>query len=316
MRASREQATATAKALLAKLGIDQKNVDQLQRISASDLFTASSQVGGNSLIRYEPVVDGRSIPAQTWDPNAPEISASIPMIIGCCKDETTLFAMRDEALFRLDDTGLRDRIVKGGIPEAEADKLISAYRANYSKDTPSDIYFRFATDRAARWNAVKQAELDFAQGKPDVYMYYFAWDTPCADGKIKAFHTAELPLSLRLVRYPESEQLSRQISGASAAFARHGNPKHSGLAWPRYSTTDRTTMIFDARASKAVLTPMGTAAAHTRASARKSAIARPRIENFTKILFFVSGLNLKARFIIGNHYDRCWPVIDDALRNE
>ena len=53
--ASREQATATAKALLAKLGIDQKNVDQLQRISASDLFTASSQVGGNSLISYEPV---------------------------------------------------------------------------------------------------------------------------------------------------------------------------------------------------------------------------------------------------------------------
>ena len=89
-------------------------------------------------------------------------------------------------------------------------------------------------------------------------MYYFAWDTPCGDGKLKAFHTAELPLAMRLVRYPESEQLSKQISAAWAAFARNGSPKHSGLPqWPRYSISDRATMIFDARASEVVNDPDG-----------------------------------------------------------
>jgi para-nitrobenzyl esterase len=254
--ASREQATATAKTLLAKLGVDAKNVERLHKIPASDLFTASSQSGGNSLMRYGPVVDGRSVPMQTWDPKAPEISAAIPMIIGCCKDETTLFSLRDESLFRLDNAGLRARVIKAGVPEAETDKLISAYHRNHPSDSPAETYFRFATDRAARWNAVKQAELKVEQGKADVYMYYFAWDTPCGEGKIKAFHTAELPLALHLVRYPESEQLSRQISGAWAAFARHGSPRNSGLPpWPRYSTSERGTMIFEARASRSVNDP-------------------------------------------------------------
>ena len=254
-----EAATATAEALLAQFELKKTHVDELQKIPASELFTQASKTAagaGQSFMKLSPVVDGRSIPRQTWDPEAPEISANIPMIIGNCKDESTLFSLRDEALFSLDLAGLRDRVVKAGIPDDEADKLIAVYRRDHPKDTPTDIYFRISTDRGARRNAVKQAELKIAQGKADVYLYYFAWDTPCADGKIKAFHTAELPLALRLVRYPESDQLSKRISGAWAAFARHGNPNQDGLPkWPAYSTSQRATMIFDAANSAVVNDP-------------------------------------------------------------
>ncbi len=153
------QATTTAREVLNKLGLDEKHVDGLQKISASDLYAASSQTSGAAPMRYGPVVDGRSVPRQTWDPAAPEVSADIPMIIGCCKDESTLFSLRDEALFRLDNSGLQERIVKAGIPEAESDKLIAAYHKDHPKDTPTDTWFRFSTDRGARWNAVRQAEL-------------------------------------------------------------------------------------------------------------------------------------------------------------
>lgn len=51
---------------------------------------------------------------------------------------------------------------------------------------------------------------------------------------------------MRLVRYPESEQLSQQLSGAWAAFARNGDPSQKGLPWPAYTTSQRATMIFDA----------------------------------------------------------------------
>ena len=159
------QATATAREVLTKLGLDEKHVDGLQKISASDLYAASSQTSGAAPMRYGPVVDGRSVPRQTWDPAAPEVSADIPMIIGCCKDESTLFSLRDEALFRLDNSGLRERIVKAGIPEAEADKLIAAYHKDHPKDTPTDTWFRLSTDRGARWNAVRQAELKIEQRK-------------------------------------------------------------------------------------------------------------------------------------------------------
>ena len=203
-----------------------------------------------------PVVDGHSVPQQVWDPTAPAISADIPLIIGNCKDESTLFSRQNEELFHLDEAGLRDRIVKAGIPPSNVDPLLAAYHRDHPKDTPSDIYFRISTDRGARWNAVRQAELKIAQGTAKAYLYYFAWEPPVAGGKYKAFHTAEHPLSLRIVRYPESDQLSKQISGAWVAFARHGSPNRTGLPdWPAYSTTERATMIFDARKSEAVKDP-------------------------------------------------------------
>jgi len=76
-------------------------------------------------------------------------------------------------------------------------------------------------------------------------MYYFTYNTPILDGRYRAFHTAELPLVLRLVRYPNSENLSKQLAGASAAFARTGNPNHNGLpSWPAYTSGQRATMVF------------------------------------------------------------------------
>ncbi len=77
------------------------------------------------------------------------------------------------------------------------------------------------TDRTLRSATVDQAEHQLAQGQTNLYLYHFCWNTPCADGKLRAFHTAELPLAFRLVCHAASEQLSRQISEAWAAFA-HG----------------------------------------------------------------------------------------------
>jgi len=246
----KEAATRNAPRLLTRLGLTEDQVSQLHSIPAEKLLAGGAEASG---MGYGPVVDGHSIPQQPWNPVAPETSANIPMIIGNCKDESTLFSQDDEMLFHLDEAGLRDRVVKAGIPESEVSPLLTVYHRDHPKDTPSEIYFRISTDRGARWNAVRQAELKIEQGKANVYLYYFAWDTPVAGGKFKAFHTAELPLAMRLVRYPESEQLSRQISGAWAAFARHGNPDLSGFPkWPVYSTTQRATMIFDAAGSQAV----------------------------------------------------------------
>jgi hypothetical protein len=197
------------------------------------------------------VIDGHSIPQQTWEPSAPEISATVPMIIGNCTDETALFTLQNTSLYSLDNAGMRDALVKGGVPEGKVASLIALYRRDYPKDSPSDLYFRIAGDRAVRNRAIAQAERKVTQGKGNVFMYHFEWNTPCGDGKIRAFHTAELPLVMRLTMYPESEQLSKQLSGAWAAFARTGNPSQNGLAWPAYTDSTRTTMIFDASRSEA-----------------------------------------------------------------
>lgn len=252
--ATADDATEYAQKVLAKLGLNENKVDQLQSIPADQLLAAgSSQDFG----RPGAVVDGHSIPAQPWDPKAPDTSATIPMLIGNDKDESTLFALRDEALFRLDDSGLRERLIKAGIPEGKVSDLLTVYRRDHPKDSPTDLYFRISTDRGARRNAVRQAELKLEQDKADVYMWYCQWDTPLAEGtkRIKAFHTSDLPLAMRLVRFPESEQLSRQLSAAWASFARTGNPSTKHLAWPAYTSKERATMIFDGPGSAVVNDP-------------------------------------------------------------
>ena len=73
-----------------------------------------------------PVVDGRSIPEQTWDPHAPEISAKIPIIVGTCKDEAVLGSIgnRDPSTFSLDEAGMRERVTKlANLPAADVDQL-------------------------------------------------------------------------------------------------------------------------------------------------------------------------------------------------
>ena len=177
------------------------------------------------------------MPLQTWTPGAPATAAGIPMIIGNCKDESTLFSRQTPDLFTLDMSGLRERVVQGGVPASAVDELIAFYQRDYPSDSPSDIYFRISTDRGARMNAINQAERKVAQGSGAVYMYYFAWNTPIVDGKmaIKAFHTAELPLAMRLTRYPEPSR-----SRARSPELGPPSPRPAAPPTPRCRTGRRT----------------------------------------------------------------------------
>ncbi len=234
-----ETATQSARELMAKLDIT--NVDDILKIPARKLFNASMQCG----MRHGPIVDGHSLLRDPWYPDSPKISCNVPLLIGNDKDEGTLFALNNESLFNLDHSGLRNELVKAKIPESKVEDLLKLYQIVYPNEGPSDLYFRISSDRGARYNAVKQAELQLARGESDVFMYYFQYNTPVDNGKLRAFHTSDLPLIMRLTLYPESEQLSHQMSAAWAAFARTGNPGTKKLPWKAYSLDNRDTMIFD-----------------------------------------------------------------------
>jgi para-nitrobenzyl esterase len=235
---TREVAADDTAKMLSALGLAPVQVGEIQSMSADKLLQATGRGG--------PVVDGRSVPHQTWTDGAPPEAAGVALLIGNCKDEATLFSMADSALFSLNWNTLKEREVRTGIPGEKADALIVRYRADYPKDSPSDLYFRIAADRGARSNAIAQAQAKVQQGSGDVYMYNFAWDTPIDAGRLRAFHTAELPLAMRLVLNPEAESLSNQIAGAWAGFARSGDPNHSGLPrWDKYTAALQATMVFD-----------------------------------------------------------------------
>jgi para-nitrobenzyl esterase len=243
---ARADATKTAETLMAKVGA--KTVEELQAVPMDQLISATLGTRG---LRLGPVVDGRTLPGDPFDPTAPAISAQIPLLIGTVEFEVNFFPATK--LDPIDDTELHAAVkLATRADDAKVDQLIALYRKGRPKASDIDLSEIIASD-GFRVPVITEGERKSAQTAP-VYMYYFTWKTPVRDGKLKAFHTLEIPFALENVdeaksmtglgadRYP----LQEKMSGAWAAFARTGDPNHKGLPkWPAFTTSERATMILD-----------------------------------------------------------------------
>ena len=254
---SREDANKAAEKFVAKLGITPDRIDDLQKLPVQQLLDAMRSLTGPNAIRLGPVVDGRSLPRNPFDPDAPAQSADVPMLIGTNGTEATvLLGLGDPSLFSLNETDMHTRL-KAYLhldDDAQLDSIIATYRKDRPTASPSDLYFAIATDRMMRMNAITQAERKVAQGAAPAYMYIFAWETPVLDGRLRSPHGIELAFVFDNTdkttgmngSAPDVAVLADKVSAAWAAFARTGNPGTSALPhWPAYDTTSRATMVFN-----------------------------------------------------------------------
>jgi para-nitrobenzyl esterase len=252
----KDQATKAAAAYMAKLELKPNQVDELQKLPAEQLVAAMSGGGamGPAYLRLAPVVDGKSLPRNPFDPDAPEISANVPLLIGSVETEVTF--MRGTPIEPMDDVALHAHVkqVLGGADDAMVDHLIDVYRTGRPGVANTDLYLILASDATFRAGVMTEAERKADQGAAPCYMYYFSWRSPVRDGELRTFHTLEIPFVFDNVdlatamtgsgqdRYP----LEDKISGAWVAFARTGNPSHSLLPnWQAFDTKQRATMILD-----------------------------------------------------------------------
>jgi para-nitrobenzyl esterase len=248
----RDEANKTTERILAKLSLQPNQVDELQKMPMERLLSAIDNRGpaqGTAPLNLAPVVDGRSLPSDPFDPTAPEISADIPLIIGTVNTEGTFFTPPESPLYSLDEAGMRTRLTQRF--GDSTDKLIDLYRKEMPNASPSQIYFMITAFPAA---AIAQAERKVAQGKAPVYMYLFTWETPVEGGKRHSPHTIELPFVFNNVveqpeevgNGPELQPLADKVSGAWTAFARTGNPSAAGTPkWLAYTANERATMIIN-----------------------------------------------------------------------
>jgi len=248
----REDANKTTERILAKLGLQPNQVDELQKLPVDRLLSAIDTRGsapGTAPFNLAPVVDGRALPRDPFDPTAPEISEDVPLIIGSVNTEGTFFTPPDSPLFSLDEAGMRTRLIPR-YGEA-TDKLIDLYRKEMPNASPSEIYFLITAFPTA---AITQAERKVAQGRAPVYMYLFTWETPVEGGKRHSPHTVELPFVFNNVleqpeevgNGPDLQPLADKVSGAWTAFAHTGNPSTPGSPkWSAYTESGRATMMIN-----------------------------------------------------------------------
>jgi para-nitrobenzyl esterase len=240
----REAATKSAEGLLKALGLHAGQGRELQDVPLDKLMAA-----GNAL-RVGPVVDGKVLPANPFDPVATPLSADVPMIVGYTRTERTVYDIDDPNYGKLDEAGLLERTKR--LLGDPAGKVIEDYRRQSPKATPYELATNIATDASAM-SSIRLAERHAALGKAPAYLYVFAWETPVM--KLRSPHTVEIPFVFNHIDVSESmvgavtpqmRSLEAASAGAWAGLARIGNPNHKGLPkWPAYTADRRSVMIFD-----------------------------------------------------------------------
>jgi len=251
------------------LGIKPGDTSTLQRVPTATLLQAYAAVtnGGKDILKFEPVVDGQAIPSQTWTPRAPEYAAQIPMIIGTTQDEVVAFcgdklgapiAGGDELVARVGVCAWRS-----GVPADQYPALLQLYRRDLPRLSDQELVVRLATDVGFWRGAVEQATLKCKAGGARVFMYEFAWKTPCFGGSW-ALHGIDVPFVFGFDHYPQAwddndsdavrsaadphndrSRLATRTMAAWSSFARTGDPSTAELKWPAYDLKSRATMVFD-----------------------------------------------------------------------
>ena len=262
--ASVERSAKIAADLLAELGLNPSQVSQLQELPYQKLIEAggavqrkNARVGLPNIRRmaetlvWAPVIDGTVVPRHPFDPDAPAISAQVPMLVGTVLNEFLNGIGHPEyEVMTIDE--VKKRV--GDMYGDKSTQIIEVFQQAHPKEKPFDILSRIAAS-SVRQAAVTQCGRKAAQSAAPAYLYWFTWKTPILDSRPRAFHCAELAFCFDNAERcenmtgngAEAQHLATQVSEAWIHFARTGNPSHAGLpAWPAFTADKCPTMIFDA----------------------------------------------------------------------
>lgn len=247
-----EMASANAARLVKALDLGPKDIRKLQDLPFHVLLEtqakleAADRARGEAPGAFAPVVDGIALPRHPFDPDAPEVSRDVPMIISTALDERSYrminFDMTEEQLLDF----ARQRA------DARAGELVSLYRDEDPAATPFLLAARMDSDRYYRNGAFTQAERKVEQGGAKVWSYLWTWPSPAFGGRYGAVHGIDVAPSLHNIRgalngpSAGSRAMADRIASAWASFAATGDPNNARLPdWPAYDGEKRATLILD-----------------------------------------------------------------------
>jgi len=258
---SKAEAVALGNELINRLGITEGDVEALVNADAQAIFaaqppqaSAASPPGQLTLPigGFVPCIDGVALRRKPFIPDAPVMSAGIPLLIGSNKDEMTIFRANSQDFGSQTDNDFV-AYVREALP-AKADSLIPLLRNEFPHYSPSELISAAETLKGYWIATVMQAERKVEQGAAPVYVYLLAWETNANERRLRAHHALDVPLVFNNIENmrdtvgpgPEPQRMADLMSAAWIAFARTGNPNTDELPpWPAYDLKNRATMVFN-----------------------------------------------------------------------
>lgn len=250
------EAMETTRKLLARLGLEISEIDQLETVPAQTLVDAADEIKD---VYWAPVVDGHTLPHHPFDEQAPIESRDIPLLIGTNADEMSIWLEgsgyreieQDEILGWL--RAMIPASMRGTVSDEKLSGIIDSYRGMHPELSAGGLLLKITTDLTYTRNAVHQALLKSRQATAPTWLYRFDWKTPVSDGVYGSPHAVELPFVFNTVDRSASmvgpannaQSLADKVSEAWINFARFGDPNAPGLPyWPPFSADTRTVMHF------------------------------------------------------------------------
>jgi para-nitrobenzyl esterase len=239
---TRENAARNAERVLAQLGLPKARFRELQEAPYEMIVGAQAAVGG----QVGPLVDGTVVPRDPFNPDAPAVSADVPLMGGSNLHDSGL----NRTDFSIDDAAAQEQL-KSTLGSDTA-RVWSAYRAADAKATAPQLLARISSDRGVRANTRTVIERKAALGKAPGFLYLLRWPAPFMDGRYGSVHGTDVPL---IFHNPELWPLTAgakdgrimadRMAGAFIAFAKTGKPSTPELPWPAYDPNTKPTMVFD-----------------------------------------------------------------------
>ena len=247
-------------AVVEELGITPCRIDEISKVPFEDLLAAGEKViarlkpeaekqGFASFIfGWAPTVDGSVLPRQPFDPQAPEQSKDVPMMIGTTIHEFSLSTYVPQ--LRTIDKSAAIEYLKTKYGE-KTEEFLRLFESTYPDYQPKDL---IDTDFTFRPSAIEQAMIKARQGGAPVYTYMFTWESPVLDGILRSTHCMEIPFVFNNADIHASMtgggkdalELAEKMSQAWINFARTGDPNTEDLPqWPAYNCSEGAAMIFN-----------------------------------------------------------------------
>jgi para-nitrobenzyl esterase len=250
--------------VLKEAGLAPAQVDKLQALPWQEFNGIATRAqekldqelgGRQSGLRrgFNPVVDGVVLPQDPYYPEPAPTAAEVPMLI-CSTTNEISYAWMDPAFETITLDEVVEKVkVRAGFRAGFGDKardVVEAYAKAFPDKTPAEIWSLVSSTRQ---RTVALADAKSKQPAP-VYVSWFAWQPPLFDGRIGAFHCADICFwfhntDLMLTHSgggARPRRLAARMAGSLLQFMRNGDPNGGGLpTWPRYTSTRGETMVLD-----------------------------------------------------------------------
>jgi len=256
-------ATEVTKDVLDKLGVKYGGLDALKTLpmELKALPMEKIQEAARVSTAWLPVMDGGVLPRDPFDPDAPEISAGVPMILANTHDETVTAAVGPTGVLTWEQAPAALKNSVGQYLGAYTpEQIIRRYREIYPERDAAHVVVAAACAFRAWPGQVIEADRRAADPRSQAHTWVYRMDWKAPFPGHWSLHTIDLPFVFDNValapgmcgasaeEQAAAQPLATRMSEMLIAFARTGDPNCREVPrWPSYDLKERNTMIFDSK---------------------------------------------------------------------